>query len=114
MITRLSTSVSGLKDSQTRVRATAHNTAHASTDAFSRQQVTTVEGPRSGGRTSVDTVDLTPQGRTIADSLPGAQNNVNLVSETVNRITAQRSFETNSSVIRTQDQLARSLLDLTA
>ncbi len=114
MITRLSTPLSGLKDSQTRVQVTAHNTANVSTDAFSRQQVTSVESPRSGVRTSVATVDLTPQSRAIAGSLPGAQNNVNLVSETVNRIAAQRSFESNARVVRTQDQLARSLLDLTA
>jgi flagellar basal body rod protein FlgG len=114
MVTRLSTPLSGLKDSQARIQATAHNTSNATSDAFSRQQVRSVESPGAGVRTSVDTVDLSPQGRAIAESLPSAQNNVNLVSETVNRIAAQRSFETNSRVLRTQDHLARSLLDLTA
>ncbi len=113
MITRLSTPLSGLRDSQTRVQASAHNTANASTDAFARQGVTSVENRSSGVTTSVHTVELTAQGRTIAETLPGPQNNVRTVSETVDRIAAQRSFEANANVVRTQDQLARSLLDLT-
>ena len=113
MITHVSTPLSGLKDSQARIQASAHNTSNVTTDAFARQAVTSAE-TRSGGVTSsVHTVELTAQGKSIAASLPGAQNNVNVVSETVDRIAAQRSFEANANVVRTQDQLAKSLLDLT-
>ena len=93
MITKLSTPHSSLKDSQARIQMMAHNTAKATSDGFSWQQVTNVEIPQSlVVGTSVDTLDLSPQDRAIAESLPWAQNNVNLVSETVNQIAAQQNI----------------------
>lgn len=93
MITKLATPHSSPKDSQARIQMMAHNTANATSDAFSWQQVTNVEIPQSlVVGTSVDTLDFSPQDRAIAESLPWAQNNVNLVSETVNQIAAQQNI----------------------
>ena len=114
MITQGSIPLSGLRLAENQTRVSAHNTANASTDAFSRQRARGIEGFRGGVRTAIDTVDLTANERRIADILPGSQNNVNQVVETVNRISAQRSFEANVNVIRAQDQMTRGFLDILA
>lgn len=114
MITQRSIPLSGLQLAQNQSHASAHNTANTSTDAFSRQRALGVEALRGGVRTVVDTVELTVRERRIAEILPGAQNNVNQVVETVNRISAQRSFEVNAKIIRIQDQMTRGFLDILA
>ena len=62
----------------------------------------------------MDKIELSKNAQHIAEVLPGSQNNVNQVMETVNRISAQRSFEVNANVLRIQDKMTRSFLDIVA
>ena len=114
MMTSASIPLSGMKFAQANLRSTAHNTANLETDGFSRQRSLGSEGPTNGAVARVDTVSLTPDEAQLADRLPGAQNNVSQIESAVNRIAAVRSFEANARVVRTQDQLSRNLLDLSA
>lgn len=99
---------------QSSLRASAHNTANVETDGFTTERVLGTSAPGGGVRATIGQRQASGQDRTIAESLPGPQNDVNLVRETVNRIAAVRSFEANAKVVRTQDQLSQSLVDLTA
>ena len=114
MITQLSIPQSGMRLAGRQSLASAHNAANISTDVFSRQRVLGVEGFRGGVRTYVDKIELSKNAQHIAEVLPGSQNNVNQVMETVNRISAQRSFEVNANVLRIQDKMTRSFLDIVA
>jgi flagellar basal body rod protein FlgG len=114
MITSLNIPLAGMRHAQSQTQASAHNTANATTDSFARQQVTGSENPNGGVRSSVDTVELSRGEQTIAESIPGPQNNVSVVEQTVNRISAQRNFEVNARAVRTQDKMSQSLLDITA
>ena len=111
----LSIPQSGLRASEAKISTSAHNTANLSTDGFSRQRVAQSEMPAgSGTQSRVDTVDLSPEALDLAQRLPASQNNVQVVAETVNRISALRAFETNVKVIQAQNRLSQSLLDTTA
>ncbi len=111
----LSIAHSGLRASQAKLSTSAHNTANLTTDAFSRQRVIQSEAPAGGGtRFRVDTVDLSTDALDRAERLPGPQNAVNLVSETVDRISALRAFEANVKVVRAHNSLSHTLLDITA
>lgn len=59
-------------------------------------------------------VQLSPEALRRAEHLPGPQNNVRVVSETIDRISAQRAFETNVRVAQAQNRLSQTLLDMTA
>ena len=105
--------LSGLVANQARLSVGAHNTANLNTDRFGRQRATGFERTGGGSSVRVDTLELSDEAQQTAETVPGPQNNVSLVQETVNRISAQRNFEANASVVRTQDRLAKTLLDLT-
>ena len=108
----LTISLSGLRASQTRLSTSAHNTANLSTDGFRRHRTVQSEAsPGQGTRTRVDIVDLSAKALERAESLPGAQNNVRIVSETVARISAQRAFEAGVRTIRAQYSTLQTLID---
>lgn len=112
MISVIQQSLSVFHLSNTQNQASSHNMANIST-GFSQQRARGVEARTGGVRTQVGTVELSASERQIADRLPGAQNNVSLVNETVAQIAAVRSFQANASVVRGQDRLVQSLLDVT-
>lgn len=102
---------SGLIAAQTRVNASARNTANVSTDKFNKQRVTQNERPNGGANARVDTVELSDEAIKRAEEMEGAQNNVNQVDETVERIESEHSFKRNVKAIQTQDQMDKTLLD---
>lgn len=102
---------SGLAAAQSRVSASAHNTANVSTDKFNKQRVTQNERATGGTDTRVDALELSAETQQIADTLQGAQNNVDQVEETVERIESKHSFVRNAKAIQAKDELAKTLLD---
>ncbi|HAA78699.1 TPA: hypothetical protein DCE37_26675 [Candidatus Latescibacteria bacterium] len=114
MIRSGKTSLSGARFAQENLNVSANNTANLDTDSLAAQRASAIES-RGGGVTTIIDTPPHPNGQqSLAEALPRAQNNISLAQETVNRIAAVRTFEANASVIRTQDQLSQSLLDLTA
>ena len=114
MVTQSTFSLSGLKLAKTRNTVSAHNVSNKATDTFARQSARAVTTSGPGVRSAVDALELSPEEHRIARVVPGAQNNVNLIQETVNRIAAQRSFQANVRVVNAQDRFTQSLLDVTA
>ena len=103
---------SGLQANQTQLATSAHNTTNANTDEFSKQIST--QQTRLQGRVSstVDTVSISDEAKTLAQHTDGPQNNVNLTEEAVNQIQSQKNFEQNAQVVRTQDQIQKTLIDM--
>jgi len=117
-------SKSGLLAEQRRLDVSAHNVANVSTDGFQGQEVTAQARRSGGGDVRVDTVEVSAeaqQAQTEAEGVQGEaqaegavtqpQNDVNVVDETVNQITAKAAFQANAKVIRAQDGTIGSLLD---
>ena len=105
---------SGMQANQRRVAASAHNTANQTTDSFERQRVNAQERRTGGVETRVDKVELSDEAQELAQEIDGPQNNVDPVSETVDRITARENFKSNARIIRAQDEMLDTLLDLEA
>ena len=109
--------------------ASAGNVANLDTDGYQAQRVnlaTAEDGqgvqvesitsdPTPGslnpysGSTTGDSVDISDAGRAMAET-----SNVDLVRESVTMIEASRGFEANVAVIRTQDAMTGTLLDMRA
>jgi len=103
---------SGLQANKAHLATSAHNTANVNTDGFAKQKTSQQTRLQGGVSSIVDTVSLSDEAKSHAQDLEGPQNNVNLAEETVHQIQAQKNFEQNAQVIRTQDQMQKTLIDL--
>jgi flagellar basal-body rod protein FlgC len=118
----LSTALSGLQAATRRVSVSANNIANALTSrpasnpdgAFKAQRVVARSVP--GGGVATDVVNKDPATVTGPDpSVPGGVSvfpNVDFAEEAVNQIEAVASYRANLAVIRTQEKLDNSLLDI--
>lgn len=122
----LSTAFSGLQAATKRVAVSANNIANALTSrpttagaptpkgTFAAQEVT--QRSVAGGGVATEVRDKSPATVTGADpsSPTGLSSfpNVDFVEEAVNQIVAVNSYRANAAVIRTQQELDDSLLDI--
>lgn len=113
-MTSTNISKSGLNANVVRQATSAHNTANANTDAFAKQRVSQQTSASGGTATRVDTVSLSEEAKSIAQEVEGAQNNVDVAEEAVNQIQSRQNFKQNVAVVRTQDEMTKTLLDTTA
>ena len=115
MIGAIYTSLSGLAAAQTKIVTAAHNTANANTDGFKKQRVVFQETQPQGVEATVERVN-TPGPvffkETEAGSLAVELSNVDLGEEAINLMLGKRLYEANLNVIKTQNQLLGSLLDI--
>ena len=95
----MSAAVSGMLTQQTRLDVHAHNIANVNTPDFKASRLTQSEASGLGG-TQVASIE--------------ESSDVDLATEMVGLMTAQRGFEANIPVIRTQDKMIGSLLDILA
>ncbi|MGE4159492.1 MAG: flagellar basal body rod protein FlgC [Planctomycetota bacterium] len=110
----LSTAVSGLMTQQTRLDVHAHNIANANTPGFKASRLSQSEVAGGGTQVASITRDASPGPLEDVDGAYEESSNTDLASEMVGLITAQRGFEANLPVIRTQDKMIGSLLDILA
>lgn len=108
-------SLSGLVAAQTKVLTAAHNTANANTEGFKKHRVILQEIYPEGVKASVEQIQ-TPTPVLTAGLANGKSqiegSNVDLGEEAVNLIQGKRLFEANLNVIKTQNQMIGSLLDI--
>ena len=94
-----SIALSGLHAAQTRMSSSAHNIANAVTPGFRRQLVAQQTVPNGGVATTIERAPV--QGDALAEDLVALK-------------LAQHLFTANLKVLRTQDQMLGTLLDVTA
>jgi flagellar hook protein FlgE len=114
VLNRLGVPLSGLRAALARMGASSENVANLQTDGYAKRRTTASEGPRGGVQTRVDKVALSEEGKRAAETLNGAQNDVDLSEELIEEITARSDLTTNSRVVRAADRMIRSVLDLFA
>lgn len=123
----ISAASSALDAMSVTMAVTANNVANLDTDNFQSQRVNlstaedaqgvqvasisqdTTPGSPIPGSSSGDTVSISDAGKAMAET-----SNVDLTRESVTMIEASRGFEANIAVIRTQDSLTGTLLDMRA
>lgn len=125
MTDAISSAQSALNAMATSMVATANNVANADTAGYKSEEVRLSDGPDGQGVQVADVVrDNAPGG--LTPSVVRAQNeagvyeptaslvemsNVDLARQSINMVEAARTFEANTAVIRTADDMAGTLLD---
>ena len=105
-------SLSGMRAAERKLEASAHKTANVSTDGFERKRVQSRE--HAGVETRTGPVELTDDVKLLVEQADGPHNNVDQVSETVERISSSAQFTANARKMRLHDRLLKSLLDIFA
>ena len=96
--------LSGMRATQSRLDASAHNVANAQTPGFQRQQVTQTAQTGAGG--------LSAQvGQETASLAQGADGSNRLAEDMVEQRMSLYSFEANLRTVQTQDAMLGTLLD---
>lgn len=104
-----STALSGLNAATTRIANSANNIANQNTPTYKATDA--VQRSADNGGVIVDIRERQPS---QIDSANGKVPNVSLEEEVVNSITAESDFKANLSVIKTQKELDKALLDIQA
>ena len=115
MLSGIASGLSALTAIQTRAQATANNTANINTDGFKKTRVTLVEAKTQGVTTEVQQVatpgpmvyEATPAGEVLVE-----KSNVELSEELPQMMLDRRGFQANIKMIKAQDEMLGSLLDL--
>lgn len=115
MLSGISSGLSALKAIQTRTQATANNTANINTDGFKKTRVSMVEAEPQGVTTNVQQV-LTPGPMVYEPTQAGEvlveKSNVELTEELPQMMIDRRGFQANIKMIKAQDEMLGSLLDI--
>ena len=126
MTDAISSATSALGALSTSMAVTANNVANADTDGYQSRDARLATGPDGHGVQVADIArdtspgSLLPEAMTSqnpSDAVPNdpllaETSNVDLVRQVVSMMETSRAFEANTTVIRTEDQMAGSLLDM--
>ena len=115
MISSIYSSISALFGFQTKVASTANNVANIDTDGYKKTRVTLHEGQTQGVSVNIQQVDepgpmvyeQTNEGQVLVE-----KSNVDLTEELPNLMLAKRFYQANLKVLKTEDEMLGSLLDI--
>ncbi|MCG8565324.1 MAG: flagellar basal body protein [Desulfobacterales bacterium] len=117
MVTNIHTNTSALDAFSKQVQTSANNVANALTDDFKASRTRNVEGTPNG----VDTVTQktsTPGPKIIdptqTDNGTKELSNTDIAEEMTHQINAQNGFDANAKVIKSQDEMVGTILDIVA
>lgn len=115
MISGILNVLSALNAFQKKIEVTANNIANVSTDGFKKSRVEMLESASSGVEAVIEPVAI-PGIEIMEDTHQGPrlveQSNVDLAEEQVNLIVGQRGYEMNLKVLKVQDEVLGTLLDI--
>jgi flagellar basal body rod protein FlgG len=104
---------SGLSVATARVGRSAHNVANVNTDGFKAERVVSEEA-ENGGATYTSTPVETPAPTYERDGRQVTGSNTDLVDETVEQIGGANAFKANLAVLKTDEEMQRTLIDMKA
>lgn len=115
MIGGIHDSLSGLVAGQKKIVTAAHNSANANSDGFKKNRVVLQENSPSGVKASLETVK-SPGPVAFEETSEGLveveKSNVDLGEEAVRLLEGKHLFQANLSVLRTQNSVLGTLLDI--
>jgi flagellar basal-body rod protein FlgC len=115
MIYPVGGTLSALKAFGKKMDVIANNVANVETEEFKKSRATLVEGTESNVKVAI-TQPVDP-GPTVVEVKNGQieekeMSNVDLAEEIPQTIVAQRGYEANLELIRTHDEMLKSILDI--
>ena len=115
MIYPVGGTLSALKAFGKKMDVIANNAANVETEEFKKSRATLVEGPENNVK--VEITQPEDPGPTVVEVKNGQieekeLSNVDLAEEIPQTIVAQRGYEANLELIRTHDEMLKSILDI--
>lgn len=115
MMSSIRSTLSALKAFDKKMAVIANNVANVETEEFKKSRATFVEGPEN--TVKVEITQPEDPGPTVVevkdDQIEEKEmSNVDLTEEIPQSIVAQRGYEANLAIIRTQDKMLNSILDI--
>ncbi|MBW1803258.1 MAG: hypothetical protein JRJ85_21325 [Deltaproteobacteria bacterium] len=115
MIDSVSSSISALNAHGKKMGVTANNVANVSSEGFKKSRAVLEEGTMSHVEVEISRVD-TP-GPLVTEVIDGERverelSNVDLAEELTLTIPTQRGYEANLAMIRTEDEMLGSIIDI--
>lgn len=115
MMSGIYAGMSALTAIQTKNQVTANNTANVNTDGFKKTRATLVEANPQGVTVNIEKVETpggmvyepTPEGTVLVE-----KSNVELTEELPTMMLDRRAFQANVKMIKAQDEMLGSLLDV--
>jgi len=106
--------LSALKALDKKMEVTANNTANVNTDGFKKSRVDNQEAHPAGVKVTISRTDApgTPLPVEEGSLNPRESSNVSLEEEMINLITLPHQYRANLAVIRTEDEMQGTLLDI--
>ena len=114
--TAYNAALSGLQAASLKLKVGANNVANANTDGYQRQQVTTEAGTY-GVEVKVQKVSAAESPNTTQinyDPVAAPRSDVEVTEELVEMRAAKTLFEANLQILKTQDNMLGSILDIEA
>ncbi len=108
MIQSLTSAASALQAQSERLNLHAHNIANLNTPGFKAQLPAQQTAGGGGVFLSAVTTSKAP-GSPLDVEKPTETNNVDLITETIGSIMALRAFEANAKVIKTSDEMLKTI-----
>ena len=108
-----SIALSSMSVANARLTRSAENVANVNTDGF-RAQRTVAREARSGGVTSVAEPTYAPAATFERSAEEVLRSDTDLVSETVEQLGAMQQFKASIALLKTDQEMQKSLLDINA
>ncbi len=114
MIDGFNVSLAGLNVFSRQLETIANNTANVNTDGYKAQKAT-IKEDKEGGPELTISLNTTPGiPIQVPDSPVRETSNVDLSGEMPNLLVARKGYEANLKVLKTEEELSKSALDLLA
>lgn len=101
-------SIAGMSTAARRLAVSAHNVANSQTEGFRAQRA--INGETTGGGVEVVEIRDTPAVPEVSEGV--VRSNVDLTTEVTNQIIDRTSYTVNAKMLRAQDDVTGSLLDI--
>lgn len=108
-----SIAMSGMMVARERLATSAGNVANVNTDGYQAKRTQATEG-QNGAVSSATVPTEAPSYARIQDDAAVIASNTDLISERTEQLGASHAFKANLNVIKTNDEMTRSLLDIKA
>jgi len=109
----IQTALSGIKAHLTMMDATAHNIANVNTDNFHAYRVTLHEVNPNGVEAQIDRPNAPGGHRYVNEGDTAVEgSNVDLAGEMVSRIVSESSIKASVELIKSQDEILGTVLDI--
>jgi flagellar hook protein FlgE len=115
MVDAIQSTLSALSAFDKKMQVTANNVANVNTNEFKKSQVVLSEGENGGVRVELHKVNTPgyPTKKIKDDELVDTEtSNVDLAEETGESIVTQHAYDANLKVLKTQDEILGSLINI--